>query len=212
MEALSGSIQTLKTTLDAEKHDKEEAKKREAEYRLRLKDTSGQLGESLSELKHIQTTHDAELEKLRLELETAREKHVLESQAWKDQTDAYERQLIEKTQIVTELKAELTELTDREASASSGLKVAAGGTAKDETRRLKARNDELETESKQAQERQSAYETRLAKANVELVEAESSLAESEHKREGTLQELKAESDVLRAQLGTEQKNCDRQRA
>eukprot|EP00456_Euglypha_rotunda_P059034 TRINITY_DN491_c0_g1_i6.p1 TRINITY_DN491_c0_g1~~TRINITY_DN491_c0_g1_i6.p1 ORF type:complete len:1622 (+),score=360.31 TRINITY_DN491_c0_g1_i6:67-4932(+) len=61
MEALTGSIQTLKTTLEAEKHDKEEAKKREAEYRVRLKETSSQLGESLGELKHIQTTHDAEI-------------------------------------------------------------------------------------------------------------------------------------------------------
>jgi len=146
-----------------------------------------------------------------LELETAREKHKHESQAWKEQNDTYERQLIEKSQLVTELKAELTELTDREASATSGLKVA-GGSTKDETRKLKTRNDELENEQKHAQERQNAYEGRLAKATVELVEAESALAESEHKREGTLHELKAETDVLRAQLGSEQKTgTDRER-
>jgi len=88
----------------------------------------------------------------------------------------------------------------------------AGSGTKDENRKLKSRNDELENEQKHAQEHQNAYEARLAKATVELVEAESALAESEQKREGTLQELKADTDVLRAQRGAEQKAAvDRER-
>jgi len=70
----------------------------------------------------------------------------------------------------------------------------------------------LENEQKRAREHQDAYEARLAKATVELVEAEAALAESEHKREGTLHELKAETDVVRAQVNTEEKTArDRER-
>jgi len=204
MVALSGQVQTLKTMLDDEKHDKEEAKKRETEYRDRLKEASGALGEALSELKHIQTTHNVELEKVRLELETAREKHVLESGAWKDQADVYERQLIEKSTQINDLKSDLSELSDREAVAQNQLKSKAQG-AKEELRKLKHHNEEYEAEQKQWLERQSTYEARLAKANVELVEAQAALAEADRKRESSLADLKTELEVLNAQLESERK-------
>jgi myosin heavy subunit len=204
MVALSGQVQTLKTMLEDEKHDKEEAKKREAEYRDRLKEASSSLGEALSELKHIQTTHNVELEKLRLELETAREKHILESSAWKDQADGYERQLIEKSSQINDLKSDLVELADREAVAQNQLKSKSQG-AKEELRKLKHQNDEYEAEQKQWLERQSTYEARLAKANVELVEAQAALAEADRKRESSLADLKTELEVLNAQLEEERK-------
>jgi len=204
MVALSGQVQTLKTMLDDEKHDKEEAKKRETEYRDRLKEASSSLGEALSELKHIQATHNVELEKLRLELESAREKHVLESSAWKDQADGYERQLIEKSTQINDLKSDIAELGDREALAQQQLKVTSQG-AKDELRKLKHSNEEYEAEQKQWLERQSGYEARLAKANVELVEAQASLAEADRKRESSLADIKTELEVLQAQLDAERK-------
>jgi len=204
MVALAGQVQTLKTMLDDEKHDKEEAKKRETEYRDRLKEASSALGEALSELKHIQTTHNVELEKIRLELETAREKHVLESGAWKDQADGYERQLIEKSTQVNDLKSDLAELADREAVAQNQLKGKTQG-AKEELRKLKHQNEEYEAEHKQSLERQSTYEARLAKANVELVEAQAALAEADRKRESSLADLKTELEVLNAQLEAERK-------
>jgi len=204
MQALAGQVQTLQTMLDDEKHDKEEAKKRESEYRERMKDASSQLGEALSELKHIQTTHGTELEKLRLELETAREKHVLESQAWKDQADAYERQVIEKTSLVNELKADLSELSEREAAATGALKQKSLG-SRDELRKLKMQNEEYEFEQKNWLERQAAYEARLTKSSIDLVEAHSALAESERKLDSAIQDLKVEVEVLQAQLESERK-------
>jgi len=204
MVALGGQVQTLKTMLDDEKHDKEEAKKRETEYRDRLKEASSALGEALSELKHIQATHNVELEKLRLELEGAREKHVLEGSAWKDQADGYERQLIEKSTQINDLKSDLAELGDREALAQQQLKLKSQG-AKEELRKLKHSNEEYEAEQKQWLERQSGYEARLAKANVELVEAQASLAEADRKRESSLADLKTELEVLQAQLESERK-------
>jgi chromosome segregation ATPase len=192
--------------LDDEKHDKEEAKKREIEYRDRLKEASSGQGEALSELKHIQTTHNVELEKLRLELETAREKHILESSAWKDQADSYERQLIEKSTQINDFKSDLAELADREASAQNQLKSKSQG-AKEELRKLKHQNEEYEAEQKQWLERQSTYEARLAKANVELVEAQASLAEADRKRESSLADLKTELEVLNAQLEAERKGA-----
>jgi myosin heavy subunit len=206
MVALSGQVQTLKTMLDDEKHDKEEAKKREIEYRDRLKEASGGLGEALSELKHIQTTHNVELEKLRLELETAREKHILETSAWKDQADSYERQLIEKSTQINDLKSDLSELADREAAAQNQIKSKTQG-VKEELRKLKHQNEEYEQEQKQWLERQSTYEARLAKANVELVEAQASLAEADRKRESSLADLKTELEVLNAQLEAERKGA-----
>jgi len=206
MVALAGQVQTLKTMLDDEKHDKEEAKKREVEYRDRLKEASAALGEALSELKHIQTTHNVELEKIRLELETAREKHVLESGAWKDQADGYERQLIEKSGQINDLKSDLAELADREAVAQNQLKSKSQG-AKEELRKLKHQNEEFEAEQKQWLERQSTYEARLAKANVELVEAQAALAEADRKRESSLADLKTELEVLKAELEVQAKTA-----
>jgi len=54
-------------------------------------------------------------------------------------------------------------------------------------------------------ERQSQYEARLAKANVELVEAQAALAEADRKRESSLADLKTELEVLQAQLESERK-------
>jgi len=202
LQALTGQVSTLKAMLEDEKKDKVEAQRRESDYQSRLKDASSRLGEALSELKHIQATHGSEIEKYRLNLETAREKHVLESQSWKDKADAYEKQLIEKTNLVNELKADIAELDEREASASQALREKTFG-VKEEIRRLKSLNEDLELEQKQWLERQSTYEADIARIGVELVQAQSSFAESERKREGALQELKTDLEVLHAQLEAE---------
>jgi len=202
LQALSGQVQTLKSMVEDEKKDKVEAQRREADYQTRLKDASSRLGEALSELKHIQTTHGAEIEKYRSNLEAAREKHVLESQSWKDKADAYEKQLIEKTTLIHELKADLSELDEREATATQALREKSFG-VKEEIRRLKTLNEELEVEQKHWLERQSTYEADIARIGVELVQAQASYAEAERKREGALQELKTDLEVLHAQLEAE---------
>jgi len=188
--------------VEDEKKDKVEAQKRESEYQTRLKDASSRLGEALSELKHIQTTHGSEIEKYRTNLETAREKHVLESQSWKDKADAYEKQLIEKTTLVNELKADLAELDEREATASQALRDKTFG-VKEEIRRLKSLNEELEVEQKHWLEQQSTYEADIGRIGVELVQAQANYAEAERKRESTLQDLKTDLEVLHAQLECE---------
>jgi chromosome segregation ATPase len=131
-------------------------------------------------------------------------KHVLESSAWKDQADNYERQLIEKSTQINDLKSDLSELGDREVLAQQQLKLHSQG-AKEELRKLKHSNEEYEAEQKQWLERQSGYEARLAKANVELVEAQAALAEADRKRESSLADLKTELEVLQAQLEAERK-------
>jgi len=113
-----------------------------------------------------------------------------------------EKQLIEKTTLINELKADIAELDEREATATHALREKTFG-VKEEIRRLKQLNEELEVEQKHWLERQSTYEADIARIGVELVQAQSGYAEAERKREGALQELKTDLEVLHAQLESE---------
>jgi len=64
----------------------------------------------------------------------------------------------------------------------------------------------LEHERKQFLDSVVNYEAKLAKLNVDLVEAQVTVGESDRQRETSLQDLKTEVEVLAAQLAAERKN------
>jgi len=96
MQALSGQVSLLQSLTDDLKAEKQDSKEREAALSEQLKEASAQLAETRSELKHLQSAVNTERDKLRVEIDSVREKHLAESQSWKGQASSYERKLGEK--------------------------------------------------------------------------------------------------------------------
>lgn len=156
------------------------------------------MAEARSELKHLHATVNTERHKLRAELESVRDKHLADSQKWKEQSSLYERRLTEKVALVNELKSELQETSEREATAQAGLRDAESET-KDDLRRLRAKVEELTAGQRVWLEKQTVYEQRLGKATKDLIEAQSALSDLEHKRKSA-DSSRTEVEVLKAKL------------
>jgi len=204
MQALQGQVGLLKNLVEDLKADKREAKNREESYRDRLKEASAQLGEARSELKNIEVAHTTELEKLQLQLEASRERYMVESKAWQEQAEGYERHLIEKTAAVNQYKADLTEAQEALASARASLKNR-DAASKEEIRRLRELLNELKDEQKEWVDKELSYESRLAAISKELVDARARVVDIEHEKELSLTELRTDKDVLEAKLDAERK-------
>jgi len=203
MQALSGQVTLLQSLTDDLKAEKQDSKEREAALSEQLKEALGQLAETRSELKHLQSAVGTERDKLRIEIDNVREKHLAESQGWKEQASSYERKLGEKTALIAELKSELQESTEREAKISAELQESESDT-KDELRKLKAQVDELSSEQKDWFEKQRDYEAKLGKAAKDLAEAQAALSDIEHKRKSA-DGNRTELEVLKAKLAASEK-------
>jgi len=206
MQALQGQVNLLKNLTEDMKADKREAKTREESYRDRLKEASAQLGEARSELKNIEVAHTTELEKLQLQLEASRERYMVESKAWQEQAEGYERQLIDKTAQVNQFKADLTEAQESLAGANAALKNRDAAN-KEEIRRLREVLSDVKSEQKEWADKELSYESRVAAMGKELVDARARVVDVEHEKELSLTELRTEKDVLDAKLEAERKSA-----
>jgi len=103
------------------------------------------------------------------------------------------------------------ELQGRETTATKELKQRSL-VHREELKKFKNRNDELETERREWMEVVVEMEAKLAQANVDLVESQVQLGDGERKRDTSLQDLKTEVEVLTAQLEAERKNSQEREA
>jgi myosin heavy subunit len=201
--ALQGQVSLLQSLSDDLKGDKQEAKDRENDLSNQLKEAVATAAEARSELKHLQQSVGSERDKLRAELDGLREKHAQEGAQWKEKSALQERKILEKTTLVNELKAELTEASDRENQALQNLRDGESET-KDELRKLRARVDELSAEQKNWLGKQKEYEQKIGKTTKDYIELQAQYGELEHKRK-TADGSRTEIEVLKTKLSASEK-------
>jgi myosin heavy subunit len=204
MQALQGQVALLKQLTDEMKAEKRDFQNRDQQSREWLKDASAQIGELKSELKNVEAAHNTELEKLRLQLEASRERYLHDSRNWQEQADLYERQLIEKTGLLNQLRADLAEAEEQVAASTTQVKQKEQGT-KEELKRLRELTETLQTEQKEWGEKEIQYEARVGTLSRDLIEARSKAVEAEHDKELALTEARSEKEVLDAKLEAEKK-------
>jgi len=158
---------------------------------------------SRNELKHLQQTAGTDRDKLRSELETAREKATQESAQWKEQSALNERKILEKTTQCNELRAEVEEASERENTATQALRDGESDT-QDDLRKLRSRVDELTSEQSGWQSKQREYEEKIQKNTKELVDLQSAYGDLENKRKST-DGSRSEIETLKAKLSANEK-------
>jgi len=203
LQALQGQVALLQELVDDLKADKLEAKEREHALNEQLKDALARGGEARTALKSLQGSHNTEKEKLRLALETAQEKALLEQQHSRQLHDSSERKLLEQDALLNDLKLELADALEREAKAQDALRDHEGQT-KDDLRKAGFRTAQLEEERAEWIKAKTEYERKLGDAEQRRFAAQAALSELEHKR-AMSDPSKAEVGVLKAQLAALEK-------
>jgi len=114
-----------------------------------------------------------------------------------------ERKILEKTTLANELKAEVTEASQRENGALQSLRDGESG-SKDETRKLRAKMDELTSEQKHWLSKQRDFEQKIGKTTKEYIELQARFGELDHKRK-TADGGRSEIEVLKARIASAEK-------
>jgi len=185
------------------KADKQQSKDRENDLQGQVKEALEISKASRNELKRLQQTSGTERDKLRSELETAREKATQESAQWKEQSALNERKILEKTTQCNELRAEVEDASERENNALQALRDSESE-VQDELRKLRARVDELTSEQSGWQGKQREYEEKIQKNIRELVELQTQYGDLENKRK-TADGSRSEVESLKTKLSANEK-------
>jgi len=209
--ALQGQVALLQSLADDLKSDKIESKEREIALQDQLKESVAQSAEARASLRALQGSHGTDVEKLRLSLETLREKTLLEAQQARDREEAQSRNLVDRDAKITELKARVQELTESGNRSKEELKKNQDDT-KQQLLSLSVRAQELETERQLWQQKQIEYEQKISDLGSQLGAANIQLSESEHKHKMG-NSSKGEIEVLKAKVAASEKSLsDRSKA
>jgi len=201
--SLQGQVSLLQNLANDLKRDKQSAKDRENDLTDQTRKAVATAVEARNELKKLQSSVGTERDKLRADLETAREKRVQEGAQWKEKSALNERKILEKTTQCNELRAEVQEASDRENNALAALRDSEADT-QDEGRKLRSRVEELTAEQVKWREKQKEYEGKLGKTTKDFIELQTAYGELESKRKSA-DGSRTEIETLKTKLSASEK-------
>jgi len=201
--SLQGQVSLLQNLANDLKQDKQTSKAREDDLTEQTRKAVAAAVEARNELKKLQSSVGQERDKLRSDLETAREKHVQEGAQWKEKSALNERKILEKTTQCNELRAEVQEASDRETNALSALRDSEAET-QDELRKLRSRVEELSAEQSKWREKQKEYDEKLGNTNKQYGELQTAYGELENKRKSA-DGSRTEVETLKTKLSATEK-------
>jgi myosin heavy subunit len=206
--ALQGQVSLLQSLVEDLKADKVESKDRERYLHDQLKEAVAQAAQTRAALKALQTGQGSELEKLRLQLETTREKALLDTQQAREHEESLKKRLADRETKLTEVKRELNEALDRENRAKDAL-FDFEDEVKDKLIELETRNDELEDERQKWSKSLVEYESKLGAFQAKLGDQQDALSEADHHhRVGDSD--KAAMEALKSRLSASERALDDQ--